>query len=65
MDRIYHVYIMTNITNNVLYVGVTNNLQRRVFEHKHKLLAGFSKRHRLCKLVHYESTTDVRAAIAR
>jgi putative endonuclease len=57
---------MTNITNHVLYIGVTNNLQRRIYEHKNGLIEkSFSKKYKLCKLVYYESTNDVRDAIAR
>jgi len=44
---------------------MTNNLQRRVYEHKHKLAEGFSKRYNLCKLVYYELTNDINATIAR
>ena len=55
------------MTNNsgTLYTGVTNDLQRRVFEHKNKLGEGFSKRYNLTRLVYYELTTDVNSAIAR
>ena len=48
-----------------MYVGVTNNLERRVYEHKNKLIDGFSKRYNICKLVYYDNTTDVNAAIER
>ncbi|MFA7169529.1 MAG: GIY-YIG nuclease family protein [Candidatus Paceibacterota bacterium] len=65
MNKTYYIYIMTNITNQVLYIGMTNNLQRRVYEHKHKLAEGFSKRYNLCKLVYYELTNDINATIAR
>lgn len=65
MEKVYYIYIMTNITNHVLYIGITNNLQRRVYEHKNKLVDGFSKQYNLCKLVHYESTNDVCVAIER
>ena len=61
----YYVYIMTNKKNGTLYIGVTNNLQRRVFEHKNKLLPGFTKKYNLSHLVYYEHTNDVNAAIAR
>ena len=60
----YYVYILTN-PSRTLYVGVTNNLRRRVYEHKHKLLEGFTKRYNLTILVYYEATPDVRAAIER
>ncbi len=60
----YFVYILTN-RSGTLYVGVTNNLLRRVYEHKHKLIPGFTKRYKIDRLVYYEHTPDVRAAIAR
>lgn len=65
MDKSYYVYIMTNVTNNVLYIGITNDLRRRVYEHKNKLVKGFTSEYHLCKLVYYEQTSDVRAAIER
>jgi putative endonuclease len=60
----YYVYILTN-ASKTLYVGVTNNLERRLYEHKHKLIDGFTKQYNLTKLVYYENTEDVRAAILR
>ncbi|HUT71648.1 MAG TPA: GIY-YIG nuclease family protein [Desulfatiglandales bacterium] len=60
----YYVYIMTN-RSRTLYTGVTNNLTRRVFEHKHHLIDGFTKKYNITKLVYYEETNDVREAIAR
>ena len=59
----YYVYIITNINNTVLYIGVTNNLARRMYEHKNKLIDGFSKKYNLCKLVYYTVTSDVVSAI--
>lgn len=64
-DRQYYVYIMTNIHHSSLYIGVTNNLQRRVYEHKNKLKKGFSSRYNTTLLMHYEVSGDVNAAIAR
>jgi putative endonuclease len=55
---------MTNRTRT-LYTGVTNNLKRRVYEHKHKLIEGFTKKYNITRLVYYEATPDVRSAIAR
>jgi putative endonuclease len=65
MPREYSVYILTNQLNSVLYTGVTNDLKRRVFEHREKLVPGFTKRYNLCKLVFYEVTGDVHIAISR
>ena len=64
-EKAYYVYITTNITNNVLYIGVTNNLLRRIYEHKNGLVKGFSKKYKTNKLVYYEVTNDVNSAIAR
>jgi len=61
----YFVYLLTNWNNQVMYVGVTNDLRRRVYEHKNKLAAGFTAKYNLNKLVYFEETTDVNAAIAR
>ena len=60
----YFVYIMTN-RSKTLYTGVTNNLERRVFEHKNKLVAGFTSKYNITKLVYYEETSNVHAALAR
>lgn len=61
----YYVYIMANQYNNVLYVGVTNNLERRAYEHKNGVVEGFTKRYNVHKLVWFESCGDVEAAIVR
>ncbi len=61
----YYVYILTNKTNNVLYIGVTNDLVRRMYEHKNKLVEGFTKKYNLKKLVYFEVTDDVKSAITR
>ena len=60
----YYVYIMTN-NSGTLYVGVTNNLERRIFEHKNSLVDGFTKKYHINKLVHFEETNEVIEAIAR
>jgi putative endonuclease len=65
MEKEYFVYIMTNKTNKVLYTGVTNNLQRRVFEHKEKLVDGFTKKYNITKLLYYEVFVDIGDAIQR
>jgi len=64
-ERHYYVYIMTNWKNTVLYTGVTNDLNRRVHEHKEKLVDGFTKKYNLTKLVYYEVAENVEAAILR
>ena len=61
----YYVYFLTNWNHRVLYTGVTNNLQRRVYEHRHELADGFAKKYHVHKLVYFETTTDIRAAIER
>ncbi len=63
-ERQYFVYIMAN-KGGVLYVGVTNNLETRIYQHKHKRLGGFTKRYNITMLVYFEATTDVLTAIAR
>lgn len=60
----YYVYIMTN-NSGTLYTGVTDNLVRRVHEHKNKLIEGFIKKYNITRLVYYEITSDVKAAIQR
>jgi len=60
----YYVYIMTN-KSKTLYTGVTHNLERRVYEHKNKLVEGFTKRYNITKLVYYEETNNVHSAIER
>ena len=64
-ERQYYVYILTNKSNKVLYIGVTNNLERRIFEHKNKLVDGFTKKYNLNKLVYYETTKNIDGAIER
>ena len=65
MERQYYVYILTNKNNNVLYIGVTNNLERRVYEHKNKLFKGFTQKYNLNKLVCFEVTDNIHYAIDR
>ena len=65
MHNQYYVYTMTNKSNTVLYTGVTNNLERRVYEHKNKLTDGFTKKYNINKLVFFETTNDIKSAIAR
>jgi putative endonuclease len=65
VDKQYYVYIMTNKDNNVLYTGVTNDLKKRVYEHKNKLAEGFTKKYNVIKLVYYEVFEDIENAILR
>jgi putative endonuclease len=65
MDKIYFVYLLTNWNNKVMYVGVTNNLERRLYEHKRKLVEGFTRRYNVGKLVYFESTPNALSAIER
>lgn len=62
--RDYYVYIMAN-RSRTLYVGITNNIARRVYEHKHMLKDGFTRQYLIDRLVYYEATNDVEGAIAR
>jgi len=59
------VYILTTKNNKLLYIGVTNNLERRIYEHKHKLIGGYTKNYNLNKLIYYEIFEDINAAIDR
>ncbi|MDD5147476.1 MAG: GIY-YIG nuclease family protein [Candidatus Daviesbacteria bacterium] len=63
MTKSYFVYILTTKNNKMLYVGVTNNLQRRVFEHQQKLISGYTEKYNLNKLVHYQEFSDINEAI--
>jgi putative endonuclease len=65
MGRQYYVYLVTNKGGQVLYTGVTNDLQRRMWEHKNGALEGFTKRYNVGRLVYYEVFDDPEAAIAR
>jgi len=64
MNNEYYVYIMAN-RSATLYIGVTNDLKRRVYEHKLKLRKGFTQKYRIDRLVYYEQTNDVNEAILR
>lgn len=61
----YYVYILTNKNNTTLYVGVTNDLHRRLYEHQHGCIEGFTKKYNLHKLVYFEHTFNIEDAIAR
>ena len=61
----YYVYMLTNWNNKVIYTGVTNNLERRLYEHKNGIVEGFTKKYNVHKLVWFDYTTDVRVAIEK
>lgn len=63
--KTYYVYIMASKKKGTLYIGMTNDLVRRVYEHKNELIDGFTKKYNIKKLVYFESTTDVGEAILR
>ncbi len=65
MTKEYYIYIMTNKRNTVLYTGVTNDLIKRVYEHKSKLVEGFTKKYNINKLVYFETYENPSEAIAR
>ena len=65
MDKSYYVYILTNAWHTVFYTGVTNDLIRRVFEHRTHLVKGFTDKYNIFKLVYFEQTDDINAAIHR
>ena len=63
--NIYYIYIMANKYRNVLYIGMTNDLKRRVYEHKNDIIDGYTKQYRCKKLVWYEQTNNVQSAILK
>jgi putative endonuclease len=65
MSQQYYIYIITNQSNTVLYTGVTSDLIKRLYEHKEKLISGFTKKYNVNKLVYYEIFTDINSAITR
>ncbi len=64
-NHIYYVYMISNKKDGVLYIGVTNNLERRIFEHKNKLIKGFSSRYNLDRLIYFEQFQFIQEAIKR
>ena len=64
-DGLGYLYILSNWAGNVLYVGVTNDLKRRIYEHKHKLCGGFTSDYNVDKLVYYEAFDSIEIAIQR
>ena len=65
MTKRYFVYLLSNKKNGTLYIGITNDLVRRVYEHKSKHVEGFSKKYNLSRLVWFDETSDVNAAIEK
>ena len=65
MSKTYAVYILTNYNETTFYIGVTGNLQKRIWEHKNKAINGFTKKYNVDKLVYYELTEDVKVALNR
>ena len=65
MENQYYIYILARKRNGTLYIGMTNNLQKRLYEHKNKIVPGFSQKYNIDKLVYFEITSDVKSAIAR
>ena len=63
--KFYYIYIITDQSNKVIYTGVTGNLIKRIFEHKNKLVNGFTKKYNIAKLVYYEQFSDPENAIKR
>ncbi len=63
MYHSYYVYILASKLNGTLYIGKTNNLERRVYEHRNNLIEGFTKRYNVHKLVYYEETNDINKAL--
>lgn len=65
MVKRFYVYILTNQFNKVLYIGVTSNLPQRVYQHRNKLIEGFTSRYNLTKLVYYEQIEEAMTAFER
>jgi len=65
MSKQYYVYLMTNKNKTVIYTGVTNDLKKRIYEHKRKLVDGFTKKYNIDKLIYYEICDDIYYAISR
>lgn len=63
--KYYFIYIATNKINTVLYTGVTNNLVRRMYQHRNKIISSFASKYNVCKLVYYEIFNDINLAIKR
>jgi len=64
-NREYYVYLMTNYNNKIIYIGVTGNLKKRIYQHREELVEGFTKKYKVTKLVYYEQYIDPVNAITR
>ena len=64
-EKIYYIYITASKRNGTLYIGVTSNLKKRIYEHKESLVDGFTKKYNVNKLVYFEATNDINSAIIR
>ena len=64
-EKFYYVYILASYQNGTLYIGITNNLVKRIWEHKNKVVEGFTKEYGVDKLVYYETTNDINSALLR
>ena len=65
MPKTYYVYILASKRNGTLYIGVTNNLERRMYEHKNHLIRGFTEKYNVSMLVYFEQTNDIQTALQR
>jgi len=65
MSKQYYIYILASQRNGTLYIGVTNNLAKRIYEHKNNLVEGFTKKYHIHNLVYFEQTDNIRSAIER
>ena len=64
-EKAYYVYLLANWNNKVMYVGISNNLERRIYEHKEKVVKGFTEKYNVNKLVYFEQTSDIVEALNR
>ena len=65
MTKTYYVYILASKRNGTLYIGVTNDLERRLYEHKNNLIEGFTNKYNVHHLVYYEDVNDIQSALQR
>lgn len=65
MEKVYYIYILASKKNGTLYIGVTSDLIKRVYEHKNDLIDGFTKKYKVHALVYYETAEDITSAITR